>query len=301
MDAEDRIAQGVEIARRAPSTLLCVVGPTASGKTELAVSVAERVGGEIVSADSVQIYRGFDIGSGKPSAEELQRAPHHLVGTLDPRDDVDAAAFARMADAALADVRARGRIPILCGGTFLWVRALVLGLAPAPPGDTSIRARHQALVAEKGAPALHAALAEVDPASAARLHPNDVLRTSRALEVFELSGRPMSDWQAEHGFREARIPHVLMAPHVEPDVLASRIGARVDGWLAGGWIEEVQGLLDAGYRDTRAMGSVGYKEVCAHLDGRLPREELRDKIVQSTRIFVRRQRTWLKQASVTWV
>lgn len=298
MVAEDRV---VALAEEDRDRLLCVVGPTASGKTDLAIAVAERVGGEIVSADSVQIYRGFDIGSGKPTAEERARARHHVIDELDPMELVDAAAYARLAEAAIADIRARGKLPILCGGTYFWVRALVLGLVDAPPGDPQIRARHRAIVDERGRPALHEELALVDPASASRLHPNDVVRVSRALEIFELSGRKMSEWHAEHGFRKHRLAHVLVAPSTTPEELTARITARVDKWLATDWLGEVERLLAQGYGGARAMSSVGYAEVRSHLEGTLAREALRDAIVQSTRIFARRQRTWLKSAAVLWL
>lgn len=300
--AADPIAERVvALAEENRARLLCIVGPTASGKTDLAMAVAERVDGEIVSADSVQVYRGFDIGSGKPNAEERARAPHHVIDVLDPKDLIDAAAYSKLAEAAIADIRSRGKLPILCGGTYFWVRALVLGLVDAPPGDADIRARHRALVDEKGRNALHDELARVDPTSASRLHPNDVVRVSRALEIYELSGRKMSDWHAEHGFRQRRMDHVLVAPSVTPDQLTERIAARVDKWLASGWIEEVKALLDAGHRDSRAMSSVGYAEVRSFIDATLPRESLRDAIVQSTRIFARRQRTWLRSAPVEWL
>jgi tRNA dimethylallyltransferase len=298
LDAEARV---VALAEDNRDRLVCIVGPTASGKTDLAIAVAERVGGEIVSADSVQIYRGFDIGSGKPTADERARAPHHVIDALDPMEVVDAAAYARLADTAIADIRARGKLPILCGGTYFWVRALVLGLVDAPPGDAEIRARHRAFVDDKGRLALHEELARIDPASASRLHPNDVVRVSRALEIFELSGRKMSEWHAEHGFRHQRVDHVLVAPSVTNEELTARVASRVDKWLAGGWISEVEQLLTRGYGDARAMSSVGYAEVRSFLDGSLPRESLRDAIVQSTRIFARRQRTWLKSANVEWL
>jgi tRNA dimethylallyltransferase len=303
LDAEHarRVARAVALADEDRRRLLAIVGPTASGKTDLAIGVCEKIGGEIVSADSVQIYRGFDLGSGKPSAAELARAPHHVIDVLDPLELVDAAAYARMAERAIADVRARGKVPVLCGGTFFWVRALVLGLMEAPPGDAAIRARHRAIVDEQGRGALHAELARVDPASAARLHPNDVVRVSRALEVLELSGKKMSDWHAEHGFRGTRLDAKLVGIAIEPAALGERIARRADAWLAGAWIDEVRALLAAGHRDARAMGSVGYAEIRAYLEGALPRDALRDAIVQSTRIFARRQRTWLKQADVEWL
>jgi tRNA dimethylallyltransferase len=299
--ADERVARAVALLRDRPDRLLAVVGPTATGKTELAVGVAEQVAGEIVSADSVQVYRGFDVGSGKPTAEERARAPHHLVSILDPGDPIEAASYAKLAERAIAEVRSRGKVPILCGGTFFWVRALVLGLVDAPAGDPDIRARHRALVDERGRGALHAELQRLDPASASRLHPNDVVRVSRALEVFELSGRTMSEWQASHGFKERKLETQMVGLAVDPAELTRRITTRVDRWLDQGWIAEVEQLIAKGHGEARAMGSVGYAEVRDHVEGRLPKEKLRDTIVQSTRIFARRQRTWLKSADVTWL
>lgn len=294
-DAERAIA-----AARA-SELLCIVGPTGSGKTDLAIEVAAAIDGEIVSADSIQIHRGFDIGSGKPTLAERAAAPHHLIDTHAPDETIDAVEWARLADLAIADIRARGKTPIVAGGTFFWVRALVFGLADAPGADADIRARHKAIADEHGRAALHAELAKVDPSSATRLHPNDFVRVSRALEVFELSGRTMSALQADHGFKSKRFDARLVGRAHDPDTLTARITARVEAWLAGGWIEEVAGLVAAGYGDARPMGSVGYAEVAAHLRGELSRAELRDAIVRSTRIFARKQRTWLGHADVEWL
>ena len=301
MDEERRVARAASLLAEDPRRLLCVVGPTASGKTDLAIAVCERVGGEIVSADSVQIYRGFDIGSGKPTAEERARAPHHLIDVLDPSETADAMAYAALAERAIDDIRARGKVPVLCGGTFFWVRALVIGLAPAPPGDEAIRARHRAIIEERGRAALHEELARVDAMAAARLHPNDVLRVSRALEVHELSGRTMSEHHAEHGFRTHRMESAMVGIATTPEVLTERIRRRAEVWLANGWIDEVRDLVARGYGETRAMGSVGYKEVHAHLQGTLPRGALLDAIVQSTRIFTRKQRTWLRSAPIEWL
>ncbi len=296
-----QVDRALRIAEDDPDAVLAVVGPTASGKTDLAVRVAERLGGEIISADSVQIYRGFDVGSGKPTAAERARAPHHLIDLLDPLDHVDAARFAAFAHAAIRDVRARGKRPIVCGGTFLWVKALVFGLAEAPPASDAIRARHRTIADAQGRPALHMLLAAVDPVIAARLHPNDFVRVSRALEVHELTGEPMSSWQARHGFARPQLRATLVGLAVEPEELTRRISARVHGWLQGGWVEEVRGLVAAGYGDSRAMGSVGYREVRSHLASGTPPEELETLIVRSTRIFARRQRTWLHHAAVAWL
>ena len=301
MEEQLRVARAASLVAEDPKRLLCVVGPTASGKTDLAIAVCERVGGEIVSADSVQIYRGFDIGSGKPSAAERARAPHHLIDVLDPSENADAMAYAALAERAVEDIRARGKVPVLCGGTYFWVRALVIGLAPAPRADAAIRARHRAITEERGRAALHEELARVDSASAARLHPNDVVRVSRALEVHELSGRTMSEHHAEHGFRAHRMASTMIGISTTPELLTERIRRRAEAWLANGWIDEVRDLVERGHGETRAMGSVGYREVYAHLQGRLAHEALLDAIVQSTRIFTRKQRTWLRTAPIEWL
>jgi len=297
----DLVSRALAVAAEDPDAIVAVVGATGSGKTALAVALAERLGGEIVGCDSVQIYRGFDIGSGKPSAEELSRARHHMVGVVDPHEPIDAAKYAEMARAEVADIRARGRRPIVCGGTFLWVKALVFGLAEAPPADEAIRARHREAAEREGRAALHARLREIDPVSAERLHPNDLVRVSRALEVHELTGRPLSAWQAEHGFAETLHAANMIAIAHEPAALTARIEARVDLFLADGWIDEVRALRAAGYGGARAMGSVGYREVCAMLDGALAESELRAAIVRATRVFARRQRTWLNHADVAWL
>jgi tRNA dimethylallyltransferase len=295
------VERAVRLVEARPETLLALVGPTASGKTALAIEVAERLGGEIIGADSVQVYRGFDIGSGKPGQEETERARHHLVDILDPMDPSDAAAWAVRAAACIAEVRERGRRPILCGGSFLWVKALVHGLAPMPAADEAIRGRHRAMVESAGRAALHARLRDVDPDIADRLHPNDVVRVSRALEVYELTGRPMSAWQREHGFAESRVPAQLVALARPAPELTARIRARAELWLASGWIEEVEGLLARGFGAARAMDSVGYAQVRAMLTGQLPRDELLPAIVRATRVFARRQRTWLNREPVTWL
>ncbi len=282
------------LAPPAADELLVVVGPTASGKTELALAISERFGGEIVSADSVQVYRRFDIGSGKPSAAESERARHHLVDILDPNEAFDAGMFAGRAEAAIADIRARGKRPIVCGGTFLWVKALLWGLAESGPRDEALREKHRAIAEAEGRGALHARLAIVDAAAAARLNPNDLLRVSRALEVMELTGKTQSEWHAEHGFATARHAFRLLQLDRERGELDARIEARAAAWLAAGWVAEVEALVGDGFEEARAMSSVGYREVHAHLRGEIPAAELLAAIVRATRVFVRRQRTWLR-------
>jgi len=283
--------------------LLCVVGPTASGKSALALRLAAELGGELLSADSMQIYRGFDVGTGKPSAAERAAVPHHLLDVADPLDAWDAARWADEALRLIDDIRARGRVPIVCGGTFLWVRALIYGLAEAPRGDDQLRARHRAWAEREGRPALYAKLLEVDPKTAARLAPNDFVRVSRALEVFELSGKPMSEVQAAHGFREPRFAARLVGVARERGEQDGLIAARVRGMLAAGWVREVEGLLAAGFGQARVMASVGYRQIAEALAANAAgnEEALAEAIARATRVFARRQRTWLRDQPVEWL
>jgi tRNA dimethylallyltransferase len=281
--------------------LIVVVGPTASGKSALAVELCEALNGEIVNADSVQIYRHFDIGSGKPPPEEMARVPHHLIGVVDPLAPMDAGRFVNLADEAIQSIRARGKRPIVCGGTFMWAKALLHGLAPAPPADPAIRARHASEAEEQGRGALHARLQAVDPRSAERLAPNDFIRVSRALEVWELTGRTLSDWQDAHGFREARHEAKLIGVRWSSAALSQRISERTARFLRSGWVEEVRELRARGYADARAIASVGYLQVASHLDGELPEGELPLAIDRATRVFARRQRTWLRDQPVIWL
>lgn len=280
--------------------LLVIVGETASGKTSLAIELARKYDGEIVGADSVQVYRGFDIGSGKPTPEELAGVRHHLLDVAEPDEDFDAARFVELADAAIADIRSRGRLPIVCGGTYLWVRALLFGLASAPRAPKELRAALQEEAARVGSPALHARLALIDPASAARLHPNDAVRIIRALEVHASTGRPLSELQSEHGFRTVRHRARQVAIKHPREIIEARIERRVDEMLARGWVEEVRGLLAKGYGNTRPMAAVGYAEVKRHLEGATD-VELRTAIYRATKTFARRQRTWLAKAAVEWI
>ena len=284
-------------------TLLVVVGPTASGKTGLAVRLAELVDGEIIGADSVQIYRAFDVGSGKPTAEELGRAPHHLVDSIDPHAPMDAAVWTQAADQVIADVRARGKQPIVCGGTFLWVKALLYGLAAAPPADQKVRRRHREEAERAGREALHQRLAGVDAPSAAKLSPNDLVRVSRALEVYELSGIPLSQWHELHGFREPRYASKLLGVQWPREQLDRRIYDRTTHMLDAGWVAEVRWLFEQGYAEARAMRSVGYRQIAEALSesADLDLDELRDRIYRATRVFARRQRTWLRDQPVEWL
>ncbi len=302
MSVADDIAETFE--RDGRKKLLCFVGPTASGKTELAIQVAERVGGEILSIDSVQVYRHFDIGSGKATPEERARAPHHLLDLYDPHSYVDAIEFAKLAQETILSVRARNRVPILCGGTFFWMRTILFGLVAAPKGDPVLRDKHRAIFANDRA-ALHDELRKVDPASAERLHPNDLVRVSRALEVFELSGTPLSALQKEHGFQTPLHDAALYGIRWTPEELTLRIEARARQWISNGWLDEIAKLRAMGFASTRAMQSVGYKQANEFLEGgglsNGSHDALIESVVRATRIFARRQRTWLGHENTTWV
>jgi tRNA dimethylallyltransferase len=282
--------------------LIAVVGPTASGKSELAVRLCQRLEGEVVSADSVQIYRRFDIGSAKPTESERAGVQHHLIDAFDPLEPVDAARFVELGRRQIADILARGKTPVLCGGTFLWVRALIYGLAGAPAADEAIRARHRSEAEQLGRPWLHARLREVDPHSHARLAPNDLVRVSRALEVYELTGKPLSALHASHGFREADYHVRFVGIRHSPAELAARIERRVLAMFERGWLDEVRGLIADGYGEARALRSVGYRQLGEALAaGSVDLPELTVQVVRATRIFVRRQLTWLRDEPVTWL
>lgn len=288
---------------RSDEELWVVVGPTASGKTALAIDLCERHGGEIVSADSVQVYRHFEIGTGKPSPEERARARQHLIDVIEPTEPMDAARFAELAELAIFDIRARGKRPIVCGGTFLWVRALIHGLVPAPPADPAVRSRHQARVDEVGRAGLHEDLSRVDADAARRLAPNDFVRVSRALEVHELTGIRMSDWQAAHGFKTSRHAARLLGVRREREEQDLRILTRCRAMLAAGWVDEARHLIERGYAGTRPFACVGYKQIALALESEKPLNmaELELSIFRATRIFARRQRTWLRDQPIEWL
>lgn len=275
--------------------VLAIVGATASGKSAVALALAEELGGEIVSCDSMQIYRGLDIGTAKPSADERARVPHHLLDLVDPDLQLSAAEWAARADAAIADVTARGRLPIVVGGTGLYFRALRWGLVAAPARDEALRAR---LYAEEAAEpgALHRRLARVDPVAAARLGPRDLQRVVRALEVAAHSDRPLSALQAEHAAAAVeRHPLRVAVLDPPPALLDERIAARARAMLAAGLVEETRAARARFGPAAPAFASVGYREVCQFLDGALAAAELEPAIVRATRRYARRQRTWFKK------
>jgi len=281
--------------------LLVIAGPTATGKTAVAIDVARRFDAELVGADSVQVYRGFDIGSAKPTPDELGGAAHHLLDVLDPNQDVDAVAYANLADEAIRGIHDRGRLPVVVGGTGLWIRALIRGLVDVPPVDPDVRQRLEKAAATEGAPALHARLAEVDPVSAEAVHPNDALRIVRALEVYEQTGTPLGTLRAAHALGEPRYHALFVVLDQDRAAHDAVIESRAERMLAAGWIDEVRSLRLRWGDDIRPFGSVGYREVLAHVRDEVPLEETVRQIRKSTRVYARRQRTWFKgEPGVSW-
>ncbi len=273
-----------------------LMGPTASGKTALAIALAERFPLEIVSVDSALVYRGMDIGSAKPDAATLARAPHHLIDIRDPTETYSAAAFRDDALRLMADITARGRVPFLVGGTMLYFRALLKGLDDLPRADAALRRAIEADAAVRGWPALHADLAAVDAATAARLAPNDAQRIGRALEIFRLSGRPMSALLARtENVLPYRVLQLALVPSDRAE-LHRRIATRFDAMLAEGLLDEVR-RLRADPRltpDRPAMRAVGYRQAWAFLDGVIDIEALREQGIAATRQLAKRQLTWLR-------
>ena len=274
--------------------VLCIVGATATGKTAAAIAIAESLNGEIIGADSVQVYRGVDIGSGKPSHESLRGIAHHLIDVVEPDEAIDAARFAQLADAAIADVHARGKLPIVVGGTGLWVRALMRGLVDVPEVDANVRSALEQRWDAEGSAAMHAYLQRVDPIAAERIHPNDKLRVVRALEVYEQTGHPMGSLRAEHALGAQRyraLTYWLQLPAVH---LHERQRQRIAEMLATGWVDETRRLLERFGPTIRALSAVGYRQIVEHLTLGTSPEDMRTQIERATRIYARRQTTWLK-------
>ncbi len=259
--------------------LLVVVGPTASGKTSLACALARELGAEIVSADSQQCYRGLDAGTAKPTAEERSAAPHHLLDVAEPEEQLDAARFVQLADAAIAEVALRGKRVIVAGGTGLWIRALLRGLLDAPGASAGFRARFRRELEQEGLPALHARLAGVDPDAARAIRPNDRVRIERALEVHALSGRRLSELQRAHAFAEQQ-----------------SIARRTRGLFESGALErETRRLLERCERvpgARKALKIIGYGEMADALAGRCTPVEAEERVAARTRQYAKRQRTW---------
>ena len=287
---------------------LCIVGPTGAGKTHLAMSLAEHAKAiglivELISMDSALVYRGLDIGSAKPTKAEQAAVKHHLIDILDPHETYSAARFANDAKRLCEDIRARGHIPVVVGGTMLYWRAWVYGLSSLPPANPDIRARLDEEGHRIGWPAMHAKLSKVDPITAARLMPNDSQRVQRALEVYEITSQPMSTLLAESPSQDGRegsaIPEWIHLVSLEPSVrsrLHHNLEKRFDEMLSGGLIEEVESLRKnlALHADLPAIRSVGYRQIWEYLAGETDLEQMRYKALAATRQLGKRQLTWLR-------
>jgi len=273
-----------------------LLGPTASGKSHLALALAERLSVEIVSMDSAQVYRGLDIGTAKPSAAQRAAVPHHLLDVIDPDRSYSTGRWRADAISVVREILGRGKVPLIVGGTMLYYRALAGGLDVLPQADAEVRSAIDAEAAERGWPALHAELSRVDPQSARRIAPGDTQRIQRALEVWRLTGKPLSTLQ---GMARAALPFSLKAFALVPaerELLHGRIAARFDAMLKAGLVEELKGLRER-YRLTPGMPSmraVGYRQVWQFLDGELGEAAMREQAIAATRQLAKRQLTWLR-------
>ncbi len=286
-----------------PPPLLVVVGPTASGKSRLAFEVAKVISGEIISADAFAVYRGMDIGTDKPDLEIRRRIRHHLVDVADPRDRFSAGDFVAGATAAIADIRQRGAVPIVAGGTHFYVRALLLGLFPSPPHDPAVREALERAW-DDDPESVVAELEAVDPAASAKIAANDRQRILRALEVHRLTGTPISEHWDRHRDKP-RFRPLMLAPERSREVLYAKIEKRVDIMFSSGLEEEVNRILAAGTpRNAHALKAIGYRQIVASIDGQWDRRTAIEQTKQASRNFAKRQLTWLRavrEGSLHWV
>jgi len=280
-----------------------IVGPTGSGKTLLAMTIAERLGAEIVNADSRQLYRGMDIGTAKPSEDERRRVPHHLIDVRTPDDPLDVAEFVAMARAAIGDIVRRGRRALVVGGSGFYLRALRGGIFSGPSASTEIRSELEQIANERGIPFLHDELMRVDPPSASRIQRGDLYRIVRALEVYRITGIPISAHQEAHRFAEREFDSLMIALEVPRAQLYQNINARFDAMIAEGFVDEVRRLLAAGYSPERPpLSTIGYREIASYLRGEMTLEAGVELAKRKTRQFAKRQLTWFRhEPEVTWV
>ncbi|MEO8196104.1 MAG: tRNA (adenosine(37)-N6)-dimethylallyltransferase MiaA [Thermoanaerobaculia bacterium] len=282
--------------------VIAIVGPTASGKSALALALAEALGGEIVNADALQVYRGFDIGTAKPTPAEQRRIPHHLIDILDPGERYSAGEFARRARAALAAIAASGRTAILVGGSGLYLRALWSGIAPLPPVDTEVRGRLLERLDGEGLASLFADLSRLDPATAARLGAGDTQRILRALEVALATGEALSSWIARQPFGAEPVAMRKVGLTLPRGLLYDAIAARVQSMVGAGWLEEVRALLARGVdRSSPAFQAIGYRQWVGFLDGEVSFDASLQQVVTSTKRFAKRQETWFRrEEGIEW-
>ncbi|MBI2985709.1 MAG: tRNA (adenosine(37)-N6)-dimethylallyltransferase MiaA [Deltaproteobacteria bacterium] len=282
--------------------LVIILGPTGVGKSEVAVEVALAVGGEIINADSQQVYRQMDIGTGKPTQEQRQSIAHHLIDIVNPDEEFNAAIFRQRALKCVEEISSRGRKVIVCGGTGLYIRAMTHGLFVGPSKAPEIRKRLEQEAREKGLGTLHERLREVDPEALSLIHPNDRHRIIRALEVFEVTGKRMSLWQREHGFKDSPFETLKIGLNREREELYALINRRCEEMIAKDFVEEVKGLMERGYGlDLKPMQSVGYRHTGLYLAGEVSLEEALSLMQRDTRHLAKRQLTWFRaDKEVRW-
>jgi tRNA dimethylallyltransferase len=273
--------------------LVCIFGPTGVGKSAIALKLAEHYGGEIVGADSMQVYRRMDIGTAKPTPADRSRIFHHLIDVVDPDQPFDASRYQEMAAQAVKSIQGKGGAPFVVGGTGLYIRALLGGLIDGPPADDALRRRLKELMAEKGKIHLYGLLAEKDTRAAAAIHPNDGIRIVRALEVLELTGCSIVDYQERHRFQDSRWDVLRIGLRLGREELYRRIDERVDAMMAAGFLEEVEGLLKSGFDESlKPMQSLGYRHLSAVVRGCMPLREAVALLKRDTRMYSKRQMTW---------
>jgi tRNA dimethylallyltransferase len=286
----------------AASRIVAVLGPTATGKSALALAIAERFGGEIVNCDSTAVYRGFDIGTDKIAPGDRRGVPHHLIDIVEPTEEYTAAQFARDAAAAIRDIQARGALPIVVGGTGFYFRALTRGLFPGPGGDAALRGRLEAIAARRGVPFLHRMLRRVDAPSAGRIQPRDLKRLVRALEVFFLTGRPLTAHFADTAPPIADLQVLAVALRLPAAQISDRVTRRVDEQFDRGLLDEIRGLLARGVPESaRPFGGLVYRQALEHLHGVRDEAATRALIAQENRRYARRQLIWFrKEPNLVW-
>lgn len=281
--------------------IIIICGPTAVGKTDVGIELAEKFDGEIVSADSQQVWRGFDIGTAKANLAEKSRVPHHLIDIADPTEHFDAKRFVELADAAIEDIASRGKIPFVVGGTGMFLRMLEKGLCEAPPRDEDFRTHLEAEIERHGLWTFHDRLKEIDPESASAIHPNDRTRIVRALEICELTGMAPSALRKKHGFSKRRYDALKIGLDIDRGELYRRIDARVDGMMEAGLVDEVRSLLEKYDAACQPFRAVGYREIVAYLSGKIALDEAVTLTKRNTRRFAKRQLTWFKtDAEIKW-
>jgi tRNA dimethylallyltransferase len=282
--------------------ILVILGPTAAGKSELSIQIAKRIGGEIVNADSLQVYKYMDIGTAKPSRAERGDIPHHLIDIIDPSTEFNAGAYRKVAQEAIQELHKKGIRIILVGGTYLYVRVLLYGLIEGISANREIRDRLRRLKSDFGVSYIYEKLKSLDPGAAGRIHPNDYVRIERALEAYYITGTKMSELQEKHGFKGDEYEVLKIGIFEEREVLRKKIDQRVDRMIESGLVDEVRKLREMGFgRDLKPMQSIGYKHINQYVDGEIALDKAIELIKRDTKRLAKRQMTWLRRdKSICW-